>query len=268
MQSTNNVGLLSPCPCRETEPAANPAWAQANAWDSHWEALSDEQQLLREQSQEYVQNLTAVLAPNRDLRVLDFGCGSGFVAQQLAPRVGQLYLWDHSANMRRRAQERVANLANVQFIELCGKGSKHLPRFDWILVNSVVQYMTPDEFSGWLRCWRQRLTPGGRIIVSDIILPDHSTLGDILAVLHLSARRGFLLRAVWQAAGEFLGYWKKRWQRPLTRFSRDDLRRLAALADLGVAFLPRNLTHFPRRTTAIFSLPSPPASGGSDRAFR
>ena len=61
------------------------------------------QVLFREQADEYVRNLAGTgLLPSTG-RVLDFGCGFGFVARGLSSRVGDLFLWDASENMRRRA---------------------------------------------------------------------------------------------------------------------------------------------------------------------
>ena len=107
--------------------------------------MSDNQQIFREQSDDYVRNLESAIELDQRARVLDFGCGFGFVAELLAPRVGELFLWDASANMRRRARVKVAGCRNIRFLDLSDtQASRRDLRFDLILVNSVVQYMTPD----------------------------------------------------------------------------------------------------------------------------
>src|SRR5262249_28985463 len=160
-------------------------------------------------------------------------------------------LWPGAATIRRHARARMAPFGNVRYLDL--SGPEHFPRdprFDLILVNSVCQYMTPDEFSGWLGHWRQMLAPGGRVVISDLIPPDYSGSRDLLHLLRFSPRRGFLLRAVFQAVGEIFRYYKTRQARPLTRFGKEELTRRGQEAGLTVEFLPRNLTHFPERLTA------------------
>jgi SAM-dependent methyltransferase len=233
---------------------ARPGRHGRNGWGEYWEVLSDDQRLFREQADAYVRNLVAALPPAPGANVLDFGCGFGHVARGLAPLVGQLCLWDYSENMRRRARSTVDTFSNVTFIDLAGgRPPEATLQFDLILVNSVIQYMTSEEFVAWLPIWRDMLAPGGRIVISDIIPPDSSGFGEILAIVKLSARRGFLFEALWQAVGELSSYWRKRRECPLTRYGPDDLARIAAGAGLTVERHPTNLTHFSRRLTAIFT---------------
>jgi SAM-dependent methyltransferase len=227
---------------------------EQSGWKSYWEELNDKPQLFREQSAEYFRNLDATLGLDPRARVLDFGCGFGFVAEMLAPRVGELFLWDASANMRRRARLNVAGRQNIRFLDL--SDPKSLPyelQFELILVNSVVQYMTLEEFSAWLLRWRNMLAPGGRIVVSDLIPPDYLALWDIVDLLRFSARRGFLVRAIWQAFSEIWRYWGVRKVRPLSRVGREDLSQRGKDAGLLVSYLPANLTHFKKRLTAVFT---------------
>jgi SAM-dependent methyltransferase len=186
-------------------------------------------------------------------RVLDFGCGFGFVAEMLAPHVGELFLWDASANMRRRARLNVAGRQNIRLLDL--SDPKSLPdelQFELILVNSVVQYMNLEEFSAWLLRWRSMLAPGGRIVVSDLIPPNYPALRDVPDLLSFSARRGFLVCAVWQALREIGRYWKVRRFRPLSRIGLEELSKLGKDAGLAASYLPVNLTHFRTRLTAVF----------------
>ena len=223
-------------------------------WQGYWETLSDRQQLFREQAAEYVRNLTAAVPLHPRMRVLDFGCGFGLVADLLAPKVGELYLWDASANMRRHARRQIAGHPNVRYLDL-SRGTPPLgaPALDLVLVNSVVQYMAADEFGAWLRCWRDLLAPSGRVVVSDVIPPAGGSSLEFLDLLKFSARRGFLLRALWQAVRELGDYRKTRRANPLACLSREDLTTSGRRVHLNVAFIPRNLTHFPNRITAVFS---------------
>jgi SAM-dependent methyltransferase len=228
---------------------------ESGSWRAYWEELSDDQQIFKEQSDEYARNVLASVISGRVARVLDFGCGFGHVAKMLAPHVGELHLWDASANMRRRARLNVAGCQNIRFLDLSNPESDDSQlQFELILVNSVVQYMTSDEFSAWLLRWRKMLGTGGRIVVSDLIPPSYPALRDILDLLRFSARRGFLVRAVWQAFSEIWSYWGVRRTRPLSRTGREELTRVGEDSGLAVSFLPVNLTHFKKRLTAAFTL--------------
>jgi SAM-dependent methyltransferase len=239
--------------CWSLEPNGNDE-DDRSEWESYWEGLSDRQRLFREQSDEYFRNLETALGLDLRARVLDFGCGFGHVAELLAPRVGKLFLWDSSANMRRRARLNVAGRQNICFLDLsAAKSLCSDMKFELILVNSVVQYMTLEEFSAWLLRWRDMLAPRGRIVVSDLIPPDYPAFRDIIDLLRFSARRGFLVRAVWQAFSELWRYWGVRRVRPLSRIGREELSQRGKDAGLTVSYLSANLTHFKKRLTAIFT---------------
>ncbi len=231
----------------------SPSWKCTNGWEAYWEELTDRQWLFREQAAEYVRNLAATGLLHGGACVLDFGCGFGYVAQGLAPLVGQLYLWDASWNMRTRAATRLADQPQVRFLDFSTAQNPDTPLFDLILVNSVVQYMSPELFSNWLTRWGGLLKPSGRLIISDLIPPQHRSLREILDLLRFSARRGFLFKAIWQALGEIRQYGRMRQSNPLTRIGIEELIERGAQAGLKVSFLPRNLTHFPCRITAAYT---------------
>ena len=124
---------------------------------------------------------------------------------------------------------------------------------DLILVNSVAQYMTSAELSQWLVRWRELLTPGGKLVLSDLMAPEHHGFADIADLLRLGIRHGSPLSATSKALGGVLQYWRMRQAVPLTRIGHEDLGRRATQAGLNLVVLPRNLTHFSRRWTAVLS---------------
>jgi cyclopropane fatty-acyl-phospholipid synthase-like methyltransferase len=186
-------------------------------------------------------------------RVLDFGCGFGSVASMLAPKVYEVNVWDSSANVRRRARAKLGGIANIRFLDLAESASMTGFSFDLILVNSVVQYMTPEELSSWLVRWRAMLGETGRIVISDLIPPSNRLMTDVIDIFRFIARRGILLRSLLQSPAELKRYTGKRIQHPLLKLSREDVMREAEAANLSVRFLPRNLTHFKKRLTTVLS---------------
>ncbi len=223
----------------------------ADVWVSYWEELPEGQLLFHPEAEEYVRNLLAAFPLTPSMRVLDFGCGYGFVAESLAPRVGELFLWDAAPSMRRHAAARLARQPNVKLLDPVDYPGCKL---DLVLVNSVVQYMTPDELAGWLRRWRELLAPGGQIVLSDLIPPGHSAVRDLLSLVRFSIRRGYLLRAIRNVLATRKRYQKAEHVRSLYRPGREELQGFARQAGLAIRFLDRNLTHFRKRETAVLTL--------------
>jgi cyclopropane fatty-acyl-phospholipid synthase-like methyltransferase len=149
-------------------------------WAAYFGRLAPDSPRYREQSAAYVNALTAAIGVRADQRVLDFGCGFGFVARMLAPRVAEVWFWDPSPNMRRVAEWTTADVPNASFLDIaadlagrCDAAEWIGPTFDLILVNSVAQYMASSEFWGWLPRWRRMLAADGMLVLSDLIAPAH-----------------------------------------------------------------------------------------------
>jgi hypothetical protein len=172
----------------------------------------------------------------------------------LAALVNEVCIWDASSNMRKRAHINVAGRSNIRFIDLAEpRALTSELHFDLILVNSVAQYMSRDDFSTWLVRWGDMLSPEGRVVVSDLIPPSYRSSLDLVDLLRFSARRKVLTRAMWQLLGDLWRYWRVRTACPLTRIGREDLSCLGHAAGFEVSFLPLNLTHFRKRSTAVLT---------------
>jgi cyclopropane fatty-acyl-phospholipid synthase-like methyltransferase len=239
---------------------AGGAEAGKDAWDTFWAEVVDDQRMLREDADEYVRRLRSAIGFGPETRVLDFGCGFGNVARLLAPAVRHLSLWDDAPRMRRSAMAAVAGAPNVELVDLPTSSHQHFSsRFDLILANSVAQFMTATELQTWLHRWRGMLAPGGQIVISDLVPPGYPAARDLWIMLRFSARRGFIVRALYDAARVMPLYWRTRSARPLLRTSETELRQWAASASLTIRLLPENLTYFRDRITAVLTLPPSPA---------
>jgi ubiquinone/menaquinone biosynthesis C-methylase UbiE len=63
-------------------------------------------------------------------------------------------------------------------------------------MNSVAQYMAPDELDAALRNVRRLLTPSGKLVLGDILQPDVGMFRDVMALLSFGLRHGFLKDAL------------------------------------------------------------------------
>jgi cyclopropane fatty-acyl-phospholipid synthase-like methyltransferase len=226
-------------------------------WHTYFDRLAPDSSLYRAQARAYVSALTTIVGVGDDQRVFDFGCGFGWVAATLAPLVSEVSFWDPSPNMRAVAEQNMAHLHNAMLLQppLIEPGREpdgwDGDPFDLILVNSVAQYMGAGELWDWLPIWRSMLASGGRVVLSDLISPDHGGLSDIADLVRFGLRTHTTLRAGLDAVGGLRVYWTTNRRVPLRRVDVDELRYHATDAGFKVEVLPCNLTHFRKRWTAL-----------------
>jgi SAM-dependent methyltransferase len=165
----------------------------------------------------------AALVPGPQARVLDFGSGEALHADIVAARCGHLYLADSADLVRRRVAARFGGDGKVTVMapeEVAGLPDGSL---DFIIVNSVVQYLSGEELDRLLALFRAKLGPGGQLLFADIIPPDVGPLTDAAALLRLAARNGFFVAALFGLVRTFFSdYRKVRSQLGLAHYSEAD----------------------------------------------
>jgi SAM-dependent methyltransferase len=182
---------------------------------------------------------------NPEAAVLDYGCGYLDLGLLVAGRVGRVDGYEPWEPALRRCRERIGGVAGVSVTD----SPDALPGdYDLILVNSVLQYMSPDgEIAEFLFRARRLLKHDGTLVIADIVPPDYPAALDALENLIHAMRHGSgpaMIRHLWNAATQRGGS-------RLTRLSRSDLARLAEEQDFDVEILQRNLTPSRRRYTAL-----------------
>ncbi len=100
--------------------------------------------------QEDLDNFLSRLPVNTRLRVLDAGCGLGYMALYLAERGHEVVLCDHSAEMIQRAQQLFAEQAastKVTFVESPVQSlSQHVDgEFDLLLFHAVLEWVSQPQ---------------------------------------------------------------------------------------------------------------------------
>jgi SAM-dependent methyltransferase len=133
--------------------------------------------------------------PGQDARVLDYGCGRALSAGLVADACGHLYLCDGAESVRAALSEQFRQRADVTVLAPDGISSIPDGSIDLLVVNSVVQYLSLDEFRDALAVWLRKLSGDGTLMLADIIPPGRGALADAAALLTFAARNGFLFAA-------------------------------------------------------------------------
>ena len=188
--------------------------------------------------------------PAADAVVLDHGCGEALDAGRIAASCGRLYLCEAAPSVRDKLRARFGRDETIAVV--APEEVEALPpdTLDLVVANSLVQYLSRDELKALLATWRDRLKPGGALVVADVIPPDVSPLTDASQLLAFAWRGGFLLAAL---AGlvrtAFSDYRKLRARYGLATYTAEAIAELIREAGFVDVRRPRNFGHNPHRMT-------------------
>ena len=105
----------------------------------------------------YGAELIELLAPQRGERVLDLGCGTGHLTQQMALTGAEVIGLDFSPAMIAQARK---NYPHIEFIEADAAAFEFVRPFDAVFSNAALHWMTKPE--AVVECVARALKPGGR----------------------------------------------------------------------------------------------------------
>jgi SAM-dependent methyltransferase len=192
------------------------------------------------------------LLPGPDLRVLDFGCGEAIHADKVAAACARLWLCEAAASVRTNLARRFA--ANPKIAIADPDEIARLPdgALDVIVANSVLQYVPPNDADTLLAQWRRLLSPGGTLIVGDIIPPNVGPVSDLVALLRYALKNGFLLAALAGLARTLVSPYRKiRARLGVTMYPEPVIVAKLRAAGFVPRRLPYNLEHNPARMTFV-----------------
>jgi ubiquinone/menaquinone biosynthesis C-methylase UbiE len=184
--------------------------------------------------------------------VLDYACGEALSAAKVADACGKLYLAEPAPGVRGRLIARFAPNTKIRVRSLDDLRKMAEKSIDLAVMNSVVQYMTPDELDSALAVIRRLLKPSGRLILGDIMRPEVGMPSDVLALLRFAATHGFLRDALIGLVSTALSdYRQLRARVGLQRYSEADM--IAKLAGAGFTGSRAhvNIGHNPWRMTFV-----------------
>ena len=194
----------------------------------------------------------AAYVPRADAAVLDHGCGEALSAGRVAAGCGRLYLCDGAPLVRERLAARFTEEPKIAVLAPEDIESIGDHTLDLVVVNSLLQYLSPEEFAGLLGTWRSKLREGGRLVLADVIAPDTGPLDDVMALLRFAWTGGFLRAALVGLARTALSdYSKLRAELGLTHYGEREM--LVHLAERGFEAkrAARNIGHNPKRMTFV-----------------
>ena len=187
-----------------------------------------------------------------DAVVLDYACGEALSAAQVAEACGKLYLAEPAPGVRGRLIARFAPNTRIRVRSLEDLRNMEPYSVDLVVMNSVAQYMTPNELDTAFATIRRLLKPGGRLVLGDILRPEVGMGRDVIALLRFAAKEGFLRDALIGLVSTALSdYRQLRSRIGLQRYGEDEIIARLAKGGFTASRAPRNIGHNPWRMTFV-----------------
>lgn len=186
-----------------------------------------------------------------DSVVLDYACGEALSAARVADACGKLYLAEPAPGVRGRLIARFAPNTKIRVRSLDDLRNME-EAVDLVVMNSVAQYMTPEELDSAFAVVRRLLKPNGRLVLGDILRPEVGMARDVLALLKFASRHGFLKDALYGLASTALSdYRQLRTRVGLQRYREDEMIEKLAAAGFAASRAHLNIGHNPWRMTFV-----------------
>ncbi|MCP9629681.1 class I SAM-dependent methyltransferase [Rhodopseudomonas palustris] len=187
-----------------------------------------------------------------DATVLDYSCGEALSAGKVAAACGTLILAEPAPGVRGRLKARFAQHPNIKVRSLDELAALPDGSLDLVVMNSVAQYMTPDELDKALALIRRLLRRSGKLVLGDILDPKVGMGRDVAALLKMAARHGFLQDALWGLARTALSdYRQLRTKIGLQRYAEAEMLDKLKAAGFSAIRADTNIGHNPWRMTFV-----------------
>jgi ubiquinone/menaquinone biosynthesis C-methylase UbiE len=187
-----------------------------------------------------------------DAVVLDYACGEALSAAKVAEACGKLYLAEPAPGVRGRLIARFAPNTKIRVRSLDDLRKMAETSVDLVVMNSVAQYMTPEELDSAFAVVRRLLKPGGRLVLGDILRPEVGMIRDVIALVRFAVSHGFLKDALIGLAMTALSdYRQLRARVGLHRYSEAEMIAKLAGAGFTASRAHFNIGHNPWRMTFV-----------------
>jgi ubiquinone/menaquinone biosynthesis C-methylase UbiE len=194
----------------------------------------------------------AAYISSSDAVVLDYSCGEALSAARVAEACGKLILAEPAPGVRGRLIARFAPNTKIRVRSLDDVGNMQEQSIDLVVMNSVAQYMTPEELDAALLNFRRILKPSGKLVLGDILQPNVGMFRDVTALLSFGLRHGFLKDALIGLISTALSdYRHLRTRIGLQRYGEDEITARLKTAGFAVQRAHGNIGHNRWRMTFI-----------------
>jgi SAM-dependent methyltransferase len=166
------------------------------SWSDFWDApnaifASDRHQ--RVHSAKVLAGVSGFVPVGGEAIVLDWGCGHAVAADELARSCRTLLLFEPAPSIRQRLLANYANRSKIEVLDAAKLDAVAPDSVDLIIVNSVVQYLSRQQFVAALQLFRRLLKSDGTLLLGDIIEPDTPMLRHVMTFLSFAWQNGFFL---------------------------------------------------------------------------
>lgn len=193
-----------------------------------------------------------LLVPHPDAVVLDHGCGEALFAPRIAASCAKLYLLDAAPSVRAGLVRNFGASPRIEVIAPEDLAALPDGSLGLVVANSVVQYLSADEFDACLALWRAKLAPDGLLCVADVMRTGASPLGDVFALLAFARERGFLGAALLGLARTAVSsYARLRTTVGLATYAEEEMLERLGAAGFRARRASRNLGHNQARMTFL-----------------
>jgi SAM-dependent methyltransferase len=182
------------------------------SWSEFWNAPNAIYVSKRHQEAHFAKVRTGIsrfLPAGRAKIVLDWGCGDALTANDLAQACGTLLLYEPAETTRRRLIASYENHSSIEILDDAKLGAILPASIDLIIVNSVVQYLSRQQFIDALQLFHRLLKSDGSLLLGDIIEPDTPLIGHVTTFLRFAWQSGFFWAAVFGLARNFISPYRK-----------------------------------------------------------
>jgi len=187
-----------------------------------------------------------------DAVVLDYSCGEALAAADVADACGMLILAEPAPGVRGRLIARFAPNMKIRVRTLKDLKKMAESSVDLAVMNSVAQYMTPQQLDEALADIRRLLKPGGRLLLGDILRPSVGMSRDVLALLWFARKYGFMRDAAIGLVSTALSdYRELRTRLGLQRYRETEMIAKLSAAGFAAVRAQRNIGHNQWRMTFL-----------------
>ena len=184
--------------------------------------------------------------------MLDYGCGEALAAERVAERVSRLILCEPAPHVRAMLAARFNGNAKIAVRKPEEVAALPARSIDVIVMHSVTQYLSAQDFVAVVGLFHRLLKPGGLLVVGDVIPRKISALADALALLRFGWDEGFFWAAVRGLVRTFFSdYWRLRKSLGIARYDEAEIMAKLESAGFSVAAARTNIGHNDKRMTYL-----------------